>query len=1750
DTKGPALTSQLDPASDSGTKGDGITNDNTPTISGTGEPGSTVTITTPTGETVSTTVKPDGSWSATPTQPLPEGNNTVTVKATDPAGNSTTGTVPVTVDTKGPVLTSQLDPASDSGTKGDGVTNDNTPTISGTGEPGSTVIITTPTGETVSTTVKPDGSWSATPTQPLPEGNNTVTVKATDPAGNSTTGTVPVTVDTKGPALTSQLDPASDSGTKGDGITNDNTPTISGTGEPGSTVTITTPTGETVSTTVKPDGSWSATPTQPLPEGNNTVTVKATDPAGNSTTGTVPLVVDSAVPNGGQAPEVTLTEDGNNDGFINRTEAQGDADVKVAFNRDLVSVGDVVQISAGGVSKNVTISATDKQNGYVTSSFALPASGDTLTVNAQIVDAAGNRSATGSDSAKVDLSNLNVPVVSIVEDTNNDGLLNKVELQGLVGVVVSLPAGAVAGDLLTIQSTGSDTKTITLTQAQIDAGRVTLEVPPTVSGTDLVVTAQLSDAAGNQSDKTSAKVKIDTEAPALTAQLDPASDTGTKGDSLTNDNTPTISGTGEAGNKVTVTTPTGETLTTTVQPDGTWTVTPSQPLPDGSNTVTVKATDPAGNTSTANVPLVIDTSKPALTAQLDPASDSGAKGDGITNDNTPTIMGTGEPGNTITVTTPSGETLTTTVKPDGSWSVTPTQPLPEGSVNLQVTATDPAGNTTNASVPLTIDTAVPNAGAAPVVTLTEDSNNDGFINRAEAQGEADVSIAFNRSQVAVGDQLVVSNGTSSKTITLTAGDIAAGAVNTSVPLPASGNTLTVDAYFMDAAGNRSASGSDSAKVDLSDLSGLQVAITEDANNDGIINSSELQGNVGVSISLPAGAVAGDLLTITSSGNATQTIVLTQPQVDARQVLLDLPAPANGSELLVTAQLSDAAGNQSNTASDKATLMTGEPGAPQVRITEDSNNDGLVSTAELNGTLDTLVTLPATAQAGDKLLVTVNGVDQPVRVLTAADIAAGAVSLAGINNPGDGATVNVSARIEDKAGNLGPAGSDSVKMDLTQFTGLAIRITEDENNDGLISAGELKDNDIDVRVTLPQGAVPGDSLSVSASGNVAQVFTLTAAQLAAGFIDVSFNPTANNTDFVVTANITDVAGNRSGPVTDMARLQLSAPGVPVVNILEDQNNDGFINVAEKQGSVDVSVTLPATAQVGDKLLVSVDGVAQTPRVLTAQDIAKGSVVVDNVSQPAEGGTLTVTAQVEDKAGNLGGTGSDSAKLDTVAPVLTAGLDPASDSGTVGDGITNDNTPTISGTGEPGNSIKVTSPTGEVLTTTVKPDGTWSVTPTQPLPEGAANLPVVATDPAGNTTTASVPLTIDTQVPNNGNPVGVAIVEDSNDDGLLNRAEAQGDVDVKVSFNGNLVAVGDTVSINNGTLTQTVAITAQDKASGFVTTSFPPLADGATLVVKASIVDAAGNRSGEGQDTVKADYTQFSGMAVRIVEDENNDGLISASELKDNDLDVQVTLPAGAAVGDTVTVTGSGNVNQVFILTAQQIADGVLNVSFNPTANNTDFVTTVSIVDPAGNKAGPVQDTALLQLTAPGLPIVTITTDQNNDGYINASELTGNIAASVTLPATAAQGDKLVYSINGVTQPPLTLTQADIVAGSVSLPGIASPGEGKDLVVTAQVVDKAGNEGGTGSDSVKIDTTAPALTAKLDPASDSGTPGDGITNDTTPTISGTGNVGDSIKVTTPTGEVLTTTVKPDGTWSVTPTQPLPEGAANLPVVATDP
>ncbi|PVE04773.1 Ig-like domain-containing protein, partial [Limnohabitans planktonicus] len=176
--------------------------------------------------------------------------------------------LPVTIDTTAPSApTGVLDPTSDSGVKGDKTTNDNTPTLSGTGTPGDTITIKNPAGEVIGTAVvDAGGKWNITPTTPQPEGQNNYTMTATDPSGNvSPAAPLPVTIDTTGPsAPTGELDPLTDSGVKGDKTTNDNTPNLIGTGTPGDTITIKDPLGNVIGTAVvDAGGKWSITPTTP-----------------------------------------------------------------------------------------------------------------------------------------------------------------------------------------------------------------------------------------------------------------------------------------------------------------------------------------------------------------------------------------------------------------------------------------------------------------------------------------------------------------------------------------------------------------------------------------------------------------------------------------------------------------------------------------------------------------------------------------------------------------------------------------------------------------------------------------------------------------------------------------------------------------------------------------------------------------------------------------------------------------------------------------------------------------------------------------------------------------------------------------------------------------------------------------------------------------------------------------------------------------------------------------------------------------------------------------------------------------------------------------------------------------------------------------------------------------------------------------------------------------------------------------------
>ena len=114
-----------------------------------------------------------------------------------------------------------------------------------------------------------------------------------------------------------------------------------------------------------------------------------------------------------------------------------------------------------------------------------------------------------------------------------------------------------------------------------------------------------------------------------------------------------------------------------------------------------------------------------------------------------------------------------------------------------------------------------------------------------------------------------------------------------------------------------------------------------------------------------------------------------------------------------------------------------------------------------------------------------------------------------------------------------------------------------------------------------------------------------------------------------------------------------------------------------------------------------------------------------------GAHSLTATATDAAGNTGVASQRSrVTIDTTAPVAPSIASFSTDSGIVGDGITNDNTLTLTGTAEANSTVKVYDGATLLGSATANGTGAWSYT-TAALANGAHSLTATATDAAGNT-----------------------------------------------------------------------------------------------------------------------------------------------------------------------------------------------------------------------------------------------------------------------------------------------------------------------------------------------------------------------------------------------------------------------------------
>ncbi|KNC90639.1 Ig-like domain-containing protein [Trabulsiella odontotermitis] len=182
-------------------------------------------------------------------------------------------------------------------------TDDPSPTFSGTAEPGDTINIID-NGEVIGSVVAgDDGKWEYTPEVPLDKGDHEITTTVTDPAGNTSEPSpgISFTVDPDPNMVTIGTvkdDQGPVTGNLTDGsVTDDARPELSGSGKPGSIVTVMDGTTVLGSTTVQPDGSWSFTPSADLSDGDHSLTATSVDPAGNDVTSPAfDLTVDTGAP--------------------------------------------------------------------------------------------------------------------------------------------------------------------------------------------------------------------------------------------------------------------------------------------------------------------------------------------------------------------------------------------------------------------------------------------------------------------------------------------------------------------------------------------------------------------------------------------------------------------------------------------------------------------------------------------------------------------------------------------------------------------------------------------------------------------------------------------------------------------------------------------------------------------------------------------------------------------------------------------------------------------------------------------------------------------------------------------------------------------------------------------------------------------------------------------------------------------------------------------------------------------------------------------------------------------------------------------------------------------------------------------------------------------------------------------------------------------------------------------------------------
>ncbi|MJJ62994.1 Ig-like domain repeat protein [Salmonella enterica subsp. enterica] len=1674
----------LNSADDTGVQGDNMTNRTQPTfaLQHIDDDAVRVTVSVEHGGVTTTfdATKGTGGWTFTPTASWTDGDYTLSVSVEDKAGNTShSASLTVTVDTQ--IAINNIELVNDSGIPDDNLTNNVRPHFQVTVPTDVNVVrLSIDGGKTwVTAAQKAAGVWEYIWPDDVTDGSHTLTVEATDEAGNKATQTLDFTIDTTLSVPTLSLDSADDSGIAGDNITNVKTPgfTLNNIDTDVSRVIV-----EVMHNGIKQEvplvqtgGQWRFAPTSDWADGDYILTVKVEDRAGNvKQSAPLTVTVDTHI----AIDRIELVNDSGipDDNLTNEARPHFQVTVPADVNGVRLSIDggktwfDATQSATSGVwdytwltnvangPHTLMVEASDKAGNKTTQKLDFTI--DTILSEPTITLDSADDSAAGDNITNVKmpgftLGNIDADVTKVVVTVAHDGKNQQIELIKNGGVWRFTPGAAWTDG-------------------------------------DYTLTVKVEDKAGNTNYSAPLTVTIDTQTSIDRIEL--LNDTGIVGDNLTNEARPQFHITVPTDvNSVQLSLDGGiNWVNATLTSDGVWEYIWPTDLVENTYTLTVKATDVAGNTATETLNFIIDTTLSTPTITLDSADDSGTANDNKTNVKTPGFIIGGIDSDVTQVVVQvmrdgHSEEVELT-QTNGQWRFVPGSAWTDGDYTLTVTVKDEAGNIRHsAPLTVTIDTQI----AIDHIELVNDSGipNDNLTNNVRPHFQVTVPTDVNVVRLSIDGGKTWFNATQSATpgvwdYTWLA-DVGEGK-----------HTLTVEAT--DKAGNKTTQKLDFIIDTLLSEPTIVLDSTDDSGTkgDNLTNANKptfLLGNIDadaryVTVEVQHGGTK-EVLTATKDATGNWSVTPTGTWADGDYTL--------------TVRVEDEAGNEKHSASLTVTVDT----QITIDVIELVNDNGIPGDNMTNDAHPQFrVTVPGDV---NEVSLSIDGGVTWVKATQSATPGVWNYTWPGTVPDGD-YTLNVKAT--DNAGNT---VTETLHFTIDTTLSTPVIVLDSADDTGI--QGDNMTNRTQPTFNLQH--IDDDAVRVTVSvehGGVTTTFDAT--KDAGGW---TFTPPTSwgAGDYTLSVSVEDKAGNtsHSASLTVTVDTQIAINNIELVN---DSGipDDNLTNNVRPHFQVKVPTDV-------NEVRLSIDG---GKTWFNATQSATPGVWDYTWLADVEEGKHTLTVEATDKAGN-----QTTQKLDFIIDTLlsepTIVLDSTDDSGTKGDNLTNANKPTFILGNIDADARYVTvevqhGGTKEVLTATKGATGIWSVTPTGTWADGDYTLTVRVEDDAGNVKySAPLTVTVDTQIT-------IDVIELVNDNGIPGDNLTN---DVRPHF--RVTVPGDVnevrLSIDGG---NTWVRATQGTAGTWDYTWPKDVTDGLhTLTVEAT--DKAGNKT-----TQTLDFTIDTRLSTPTIAMDSRD---DTGAIGDHITSVK---RPGFTIGNIdadahsviLRITQGGNSQEV---TLTQVGG---QWRFTPDADWADgsYTLTVEVQDNAGN----VRQSTPLVVTVDTQTSITDITLVNDHG-VPDDNLTNSTRPQfeITVPADV---NSVQLSIDGGAN---WVSAAQGIEGVWGYTWPTDMGDGKHTL-TVMVTDRAGN---TATQTLEffIDTRLSTPTIALDSTDDTGTPGDDMTNRTRPTFILQNIDSDVINVTVSVTHNGTTTsftaTQGAAGWSFTPPAPWGDGDYTLTVTVED-